>query len=146
MTRRIVVIISLFVLFGCQKFLDIVLDDNQTLHPRFRFYYALRPHIRKLSVRVRLREFAVFRRDGNYQAIVWEIDAPSEPPFDKAATVDLVEYGVCPEGFRTKIHPKPLEYGVAYQATAGLSVKGDHVAGAGGLFKLKGPAEIESKQ
>ncbi len=132
--RTLVAIISLLTLVGCQMILDIVVDDEHSLHPHFSFYYALRPHLSILSVPVRLGGFAVSRTGNNSpDVVVWEIAAIIGKP---DVTLKTLEYGVTPEGFRTVVPAAPLEWNNTYRASAGLGVAGDQsVDGAIGVFR-----------
>jgi hypothetical protein len=133
MSRRILLIAVLVVLIGCQKFLNIDVEDEQSSRPKFTFLYAYPLHFGKLPVKVQLNAFWVYcKAEDSTVYVVWEIVA------DSLKTLDNIEYGIAPEGYRTLVPAVPLDSVRVYHVGASLKVEGDpSVVGAGGKFTIR---------
>lgn len=139
MSRRLTASLLVGSLLACQEFLKVVADDLHSPRPSFRFCSGW---FRNHTETVRLRTFTV--RMGSEGTVAWEIESqaarigagPASPP----PPLRKLEYGVAPEGFDTRVAPRPLTPGTTYRAAASLEVEGkEGVVGAGGEFVPRSP-------
>lgn len=136
-TKLLLIIGFILILFGCQKFLDIKIEDKKTKLPVFRFYW---PSGGDKALSVHVETFVVFQDtpEGGRDTI-WKIESRSVRISSEAksepSSLEKIKYGVTPEGFVTVRSPKPLRDGKKYRVQSSLSIEDDpSVVGAGGKF------------
>lgn len=129
------VMISIFVLAGCQGFLDIKVSNLDTLQPHFEFYNAY-----DKRVTVELITFTIYRKDANNtEVVVWAIESRNarltSTSDSQNSLIASVQYGIAPDGFTTIKEPELLQFGKKYYVNSYLKVAADEsIVGGQGEF------------